>query len=291
MRFLTARAERSAKPAAPARPRRLRRWPRRTILAAGAGLLLLVLTATGWWLARSGLVAAATAATQQRFLALTAGLGLTVADVRVEGRERTSREAILEALGAARGTPILAVDPAEAKRRLEALPWVHSAAVERRLPDTIYIRLVERRPLAYWQRQGKLVLVDRDGVILPGERVEGLGNLIVLVGADAPEAGAALLDLLAGERALAPRVVAAIRVGGRRWNLHFDGNIDVALPEEDAAAAWHRLGELERSDGILERAIDLIDLRLPDRLVVRNASPVDAAKPPPKKDRPAGKTS
>ena len=82
-------------------------------------------------------------------LATTAAFGLAVADIEVEGRGMTAREDILKALGATRGTPILAVDPQRAKQLLETLPWIRSALVERRLPDMIYVRLEEAaRPLA-----------------------------------------------------------------------------------------------------------------------------------------------
>jgi cell division protein FtsQ len=288
MRFLTARAARSAKPApAAARTRRKRRWSRRTVLAASAAALAAVLAGSGWWLERSGIIAAAARSAEHAFFAWTADLGMAVTDVQVEGRERTSREAILNALGVERGTPILAVDPADAKRRLESIAWVRSASVERRLPNALYIRLVERQPLAFWQRQGKLVLVDRDGVVVPSDRLEGFGALVVLVGPDAPAAGATLIDMLAGEPELAPHVAAAVRVGGRRWNLRLDSGIDVALPEENPAAAWHHLAELERRDGLLERDIDLVDLRLADRLVVRTV-PGESGKTPPKKGHQPG---
>jgi cell division protein FtsQ len=288
MRLMTATAGRSARSApAAARTRRKRRWSRRTILAAGAAALLVLLAGTGWWLERSGVIAETARSAERAFFAWTAGWGMAVSDVEVEGRERTGREAILSALGVERGTPILAIDPADAKRRLEAIAWVRSASVERRLPDALYIRLVERQPLAFWQQHGKLVLVDRDGVVVPSDHLESFGALVVLVGADAPAAGAALLDMLAGEPALAPHVAAAVRIGGRRWNLRLDNGIDVALPEENAAAAWHRLAELERSDGILERDIELIDLRLADRLVVRTV-PAETPKTPPKKGHQPG---
>lgn len=290
MRFMTARAEKRAKPAPNPRARRSRRWSRRRIAAAAGAGLLLAASGALWWLERSGAVAAAEHAAAVRFYAFTARCGLAVEDVQVEGRARTSRQAILNALAVGRGTPILALDPVAAKRRLESLAWVRNASVERRLPDALYVRLVERQPLAFWQRDGKLVLVDRDGVVVPSDHLDRFGNLIVLVGPDAPQAGGALIDMLAGEPALAAHVAAAVRVGGRRWTLHLDDGVDVALPEEGADAAWHRLAALERSDGILERAIDRVDMRLPDRLVVHE-TPSEPAKTPPKKGRLSGRTT
>lgn len=287
MRWLSVRRDPS--PAAVTRQRRLRRWTRRSVLITVTGVGLVSLSGGGLWLQRSGAIITAREAVARFVLASTAKLGFTLANVEVEGRQRSAREAILAALDIARGTPIFAVDPAAAKRRLETLPWVRSASVERRLPDTIYIRLVERQPLALWQRQGKHVLVDRDGAVIAGERLDQFGDLVVLVGEDAPMKGAALLDMLATEPAIASQVTAAVRIGGRRWTLHLKSGIEVALPEEEPESAWHRLAQIERSDGLLERDIELVDLRLPDRLVVRTGA--DQQKPATKKSRQPGKTT
>ena len=278
MRFLKRRDE----PPAP-RQRQAQPWSRRTILLSSGAAALAALALTGFVLERTGVIARAGAAVEQRLFALTARCGLAVGNVQVEGRERASREAVLSAVAVTRGTPILAVDPADAKQRLEAVPWIRSASVERRFPDTLHIRLVERQPLAFWQRHGKLALIDRDGVVIATDRLDRFGNLIVLVGPDAPAHGAELIDMLGTEPALAAHVAAAVRVGGRRWNLHLDNNVDVALPEDDPAAAWRRLAQLERSDGLLEREIQEVDLRLPDRLVVRTAT--EPPKPKGKKGR------
>jgi len=278
MRLLKRRDE----PPAP-RQRQAQPWSRRTILLSSGAAALAALALTGFVLQRTGVTARVGAAIEQRVFAMTARCGLAVGNVQVEGRGRASREAVLSAVAVARGMPILAVDPADTKQRLEAVPWIRSASVERRFPDTLHIRLVERQPLAFWQQHGKLVLIDRDGVVIPTERLDQFGNLIVLVGPDAPAHGAELIDMLQTEPALAAHVAAAVRVGGRRWNLRLDNNVDIALPEDDPAAGWRRLAQLERSDGILEREIQEVDLRLPDRLVVRTAA--EPPKPKGKKGR------
>ena len=67
------------------------------------------------------------------------------------------------------------------------------------------------------------------------------------------------------------RVSAAVRVGGRRWNIRLDNGIDVRLPEENPALAWARLAEYERIHKVLAKDIGVLDLRLPDRLIVQKA--------------------
>ncbi len=78
--------------------------------------------------------------------------------------------------------------------------------------------------------------------------------------------------MLNGEPELRTRVSTAVRVGGRRWNLSLDGGIDVRLPEQDPGAAWAELARAQREHGVLGRDVAIIDLRLPDRLVVRTTS-------------------
>jgi len=201
----------------------------------------------------------------------SADMGLRVKSVLVEGRDRTHSDEIIELLSVERGMPILKIDPHHAKTDLEALPWVSSAAVERQLPDTIYVKIVERRPLTLWQLEGELSVIDQNGVVIPGIEARRHAGLPLIVGPGAPEHAADLISVLASEPELRDRVVAAIWVGDRRWNLQLTGSIDVRLPEGGLVEAWKQLARIEKEYGVLDRDVTLIDLRLPDRLVVRTA--------------------
>jgi cell division protein FtsQ len=224
-------------------------------------------------------------------IATTGELGLSVNNIEVQGRETTDATTIMAALEATRGTPILGVSPSRAKQQLETLPWVRSAVIERRLPDTLYVKLTERRPLAVWQHGGRQELIDREGAVIPVRDLDRFARLPTVVGDDAAPHAAKLLDMLASEPELAPRVSAAIRVGERRWNLRIDDAIDVLLPENKPQEAWTQLARLERTNGVLKRDVQIVDMRLPDRLVVRvNAAPAKEAAPA-KKSRPAGKST
>lgn len=256
------------------RPGRLRRGPShgiRIAVSVGAlGAALAIFAAAAWWW-QSGRAAEFAGELYAQALAASAAQGLVVRKVLCEGRDETDRAAILAALEVRQGQPILAFDPEAAKKRLEALSWVRTAAVERRLPDTIAVHLTERRPIALWQRNGRLLLVDEEGVVLRRDGLERFAGLPLIAGDDAPRHAPALLQMLSEEPTLEPRVTAAVRVGGRRWNLRLDNRLDVLLPEEGAEAAWRRLADLERRHGLLERDLTAVDLRVPDQLVVRLA--------------------
>lgn len=221
------------------------------------------------WLWRSGWIADSWREARVSAVSVSADIGLTVKEVLLEGRVHAPRAGVLKALGLKVGDPIMGFDPALVRDRVEALPWIQSAAVERRLPGVVLVRIVEREPIALWQRKGVLSLVGRDGVPITNQKLGRFRDLLVIVGKDAPRHAISLLVMLASEPALRKRVRAAVRVGARRWNLRFDNGIDVRLPETEAAAAWARLADLDRRHGLLGDDIDTIDLRIPDRLIVR----------------------
>jgi cell division protein FtsQ len=252
-------------------------WRSRKTIAAVAVLNVALCIAGGWWLWQSGWVLRTAEELNIRAIAESADLGFTVQEILVVGRRETSRQDLLEAVKLSRGAPILSFDLGSAKERLEALPWVREATIERMLPDTIILNLVERRPLALWQRQGRFSLIDQTGAIILDEGLDRFSELLVVVGEGAPTHASRLLEILSTQPRLMTMVKAAVWVGGRRWNVRMTGDIDVRLPEKDPAIAWARLAEYDRTHRVLERDIQVLDLRFPDRLIVR--TPAAAEKP------------
>ncbi len=236
-----------------------------------AAFVLGACAAFPFWLTHSaaGLHLQETARAQ--VLDLTARAGFRVSEISVEGRHRTPAAELLQALQVGRGDPILGVDLTATRERLELISWVKTATLERRLPGELRLLITERDPIAIWQNQGHYYLVDKDGLVV-GDQVEEFPELSLIVGEGAPDHAADLLEMLKSEPDLASRVKAAQWISGRRWNLTFDDTqtgIDVRLPEEGAADAYHDLARLEREQKLLERKVTLIDMRLPDRLVLR----------------------
>jgi cell division protein FtsQ len=277
-------------------PPRRRRRPIRPVLRRAARWSALVALAGlaygGFALSQSPNRDALLAEARERAVAATAALGMVVENIEVEGRETTDAAMIMAALAAGRGTPILAVDLWRAKAELERLPWVRSAAIERRLPDTLHVRLTERRPLALWQHEGKQRLIDRQGEVIPGADLSRFARLPLVVGDGAATRAAALIEMLGREPALAARVTAAIRVDDRRWNLRIDDSIEVLLPEANPDEAWMQLAAFERRNNLLKRDVQRVDMRLPGRLVVRvNAPPAPAKEATPAKPRSPGKNT
>ena len=233
-------------------------------------MLVLALWAGGWFVL-SGAAARTGVAMQDSFYDISAAHGFIVHDVLVEGRVNADPQVLLGLLNVDRGDPIFAFDPRAAQAQLQMDPWIESVRVERRLPGLIYVALKEREPFALWQSQGKLRLIDPKGVVITDivSEMAKFQTLPLVVGEGAQMAAYGLFTLMRAEPALMQRVEAATYVGERRWDLKLKNNIAVRLPENDLALALRRLAEAQETDRLLDKALELIDLREEGRLVVR----------------------
>jgi cell division protein FtsQ len=253
---------------------RRRQQPRWHGYAVKLGAAIVLVTGLGaglGWATKSGVVGQAWDATATGIERATVQAGLRVDEVLVAGRSETLRDDLLIALDVERGMPILSIDLLKARDRVTALPWVKAARVERRLPDTIYVEITERVPLALWQRQGVFTLIDQDGDPIHGRSVRRFGHLPIIVGDGAPERARAALVMLSAEPALARRVKALTWIGNRRWTVLLEEGISVELPENEPANAWARLASLERERGVLKADVHTVDLRVPDQLIFRTS--------------------
>lgn len=261
--------------------RRQKRLLRPAAWVAGTFLLTMLLIG----LLRSAAPAGSLVTLQERIGGLTAFAGLRVQHIEFEGRQNTPEPLLRAALGVTRGEPILGFSLDAARKRIETLSWVKQATVERQLPDTIVVNVEERRPFAVWQNNSKFVLIDRAGNVVAHQDVANFRNLPLVVGPGAPEAAAPLIDALTARPALQKFVIAAVRVGGRRWNLLMSSGANVMLPEGHEVVALDRLMQLQQGHDLLDRPLVAIDLRLPDRLVLR-PKPGDAVVPPQPQKKP-----
>ena len=267
------------------RRKEARAWYKRpALLAAIVGGVLLAGTVGIAWLTGAAGEFAAGAGRSARHATIAAGFA--VAHVKVTGREATPRDELLAAIGVSRGDPILFFDADEARAKIERISWVKTASVRRLLPDTLMIELAERVPAARWQIDGQTLLIDRDGKLLRGPDVTAFPHLKRVVGPGAADKVGELFDMLSSEPELFARVKDAVRVRGRRWDLAFDNGVVVMLPEEGADFAWRHLATLDREKDLLSKAIVAVDLRLPEKLVVKMLS--DSVPPPPAPPRKAG---
>lgn len=259
-------AKRAKKPSAFARlGERVRGWLslRKPMLLLGLGIVAFAFVAAFF---ASGKAARLVHGASDTADTLVADAGFGISEVHLAGNQRTPPETILAALGFKPGESIFGADLQSARARLMQLDWVADAEVQRRYPDAISVRLVEKLPFALWDSGQGVYVVERSGKLITNKDLDQFARLPRLTGDAAPEDAADLVDAVAAHRAITARVKMYRRVSQRRWDLILDGGVVVQLPE----AGWQKeLDTLERmivENGILERSVVEIDMRSPGHL-------------------------
>ncbi|OLF73933.1 hypothetical protein AWH62_07200 [Maricaulis sp. W15] len=195
--------------------------------------------------------------------------GFAVRAVDVTGAAGEMAHAIVLASEIHDGQSIFSVDPQEIRTRVEAMPMIRRARVARLLPNRIAIVVETREAFALWQVEGGLHVIDRDGVVIADADVMDPPALPLVVAEGANRAATEIVDALGHYPEVAGRVVGAVRVGERRWNLRLDSGADVKLPESDVMASIAILARLQAERGVLRLAAESFDLRGEGDLIVR----------------------
>lgn len=203
--------------------------------------------------------------------------GFEVKRVEVTGIDRMERLTVYAITLDQHSMAMPLVDLDKVRRQLLRYGWIEDARVSRRLPDTLVVDIVERKPAAIWQHNQKLSLVDAKGVVLEAVQLDAMPDLPLLIGKDANAQATALSQLMERAPALKPMLAAATWVGGRRWDLRFQSGETLALPE-GGDLAGKSLVRFARMDGVqrlLGRGYARFDMRDPTKFVAQ----IDRSKP------------
>lgn len=202
---------------------------------------------------------------------MTGRAGFEVKRIELTGVDRMERLTVYAIAADQHSMAMPLVDLEKVRSQLMTYGWIADARVSRRLPDTLLIDIVERKPAAIWQNAQKLTLIDATGVELEPVSIAAMPDLPLVVGTDANKQIAALDTLLEAAPALKPMLAGATWIGKRRWDLRFQSGETLALPEgaPAAAAALVKFARMDGTDRLLGRGFVRFDMRIPDKFYVR----------------------
>ena len=223
--------------------------------------------ATYWVASLAGLTTMA----HQRYAAVAADAGFEVKRVEVRGVDRMNELKIYERVLGAKNRAMPLVNVHEVRSELVDLPWVKDARVSRQLPDTLVVDVVERKPHAVLRKPDRYVLIDKDGEELEPIAKKNTKGMLVISGPGSGQQVAALSKLLDSAPALRSKVSAAEWIGNRRWNITFNTDQVLALPQgdEESAQAFIKFAQMDGRNRVLGGDLATIDMRNPGRIYAR----------------------
>jgi cell division protein FtsQ len=208
---------------------------------------------------------------------------LEVRSVDVVGASHTTREDVIDAAAIDNDANLLFVRTDEIATRVETLPWVETADVDRMLPGTVRVRVRERRPaLTLSLGAARWTIDERGRVLSAGEAAGGLPVLAgVAVGTVRPgvelktvEARAALAVWRSLDRSMKRRVVAVFAPTIERITLTLEDGMLVRYGAPERMAGKNEvlgalLPRLRREDS----AASYVDVRVPAHPAVSMSAP------------------
>jgi cell division septal protein FtsQ len=204
-----------------------------------------------------------------RHVEITGALHTTRADL-----ERVARPYI--------GMNLFTLDIARIHRDIASLAWVSRIEIEKSLPDTLRIRVVERTPAALTEDGGRMAYVDENGTAFAALSPSiGDADLPLITGARGAEL-AGCVALLRKLRAADPDLYARIsemRPLPPHGVVFFDRQLQapVYANEEGLSAKWRDLHAVARAEHFSGGEIAYADLRFRGRVVIKPLRAMPAA--------------
>jgi cell division protein FtsQ len=199
----------------------------------------------------------------------TSRIGFAVGQIKVTGHVETSEIDVLEQLNLDGATSLIGFDSEAARQRVLKMPWVATARVTKLYPDGVSVELTEKVPFAIWQRGDLLSLVEEKGGEIVSFNDEKYLELPLVIGEGANLKAHEIVAMMSAFPDLSDRVKAYAYIGGRRWDLQMKDGVTVQLPEKNTEAALETVARLEGEQALLGKDIEVVDLRIDDRMVVR----------------------
>lgn len=231
----------------------------RRILTVFANIVFVaILTLAAFWIYRSTV-------SDSRF---------AIARVDVVGSKHSSPGEMRALTSRYVGRNLFKLDLDAIQKEVSSAPWVDHVAIEKVLPSTLRLRIVERHPVAILAAADGLRYVDANGIafasLLPRD---GDPELVVIDGGD-PADLRRTVEFLERLRVTAPALYARVSqitpVIPSGYQI-FDRELatSILVDDEGSVAKWTNLYQLAATENFRSGDLDYADLRFAGRVIVK----------------------
>lgn len=136
---------------------------------------------------------------------------------------------------------IFSVNLKDLEKSILSNNWVRSCYSYISLPSTIKIIITEKKPIAMWQNNGRLSIIDKNGFVITSIISNKYSFLPLIIGDNANINASKLFQEINKSPELKKHITNYIYVGSRRWDLIIKDKILVQMPEGDFTKAYEYL--------------------------------------------------
>ncbi|HJT18335.1 MAG TPA: FtsQ-type POTRA domain-containing protein [Thermoanaerobaculia bacterium] len=194
--------------------------------------------------------------------------------VEIGGAQHTSRADLDSLIARYAGTNVFHLDIARLRHEVSSLPWVSRVEIEKKLPDTLRIVIVERTPVALASVNGNVVYVDDRGTafaqLTPAAGDPDLPLISGATGNDLARCVALLRVLHSADADLYSRVSEVTPLPPSGFAI-FDRQLRARIyaNESDLPSKWRDFYSIAAAEHFAPGEVAYADLRFDGRVVVK----------------------
>ena len=194
--------------------------------------------------------------------------GFKIKNILIIGTHNLSEDYVINIINTQNHINILNVNLHTIYNKIMQNSWVEETYVERILPDTIKIKVLEKKPIAIWQNHKGNKLITINGDVISHANINKFKNSFPIIkGEKSKENISTILKILETNKNFAKNIWSLTFINQRRWDLHFNQGLIVRLPSQDVIKAWQKIIKLQTNYNILNLRLTEIDLRNPEQIL------------------------
>ncbi|MDC1260474.1 FtsQ-type POTRA domain-containing protein [Pseudomonadota bacterium] len=188
--------------------------------------------------------------------------GFYLQNIYISGNNNLQREDILSIINDKEYKTIFDINLFKIRNNLLLNEWIETVKIERTLPSSIKIQIIEKKPVAIWQTKSGNKLITKDGGIISNANITAFKNsLPIIIGKGANKDAFLILQILKKNPDLYNHVWSLSYINKRRWNVHLNHGVIVLLPRTKIYDAWSKISFLQKKYKILDIGLTEIDIR------------------------------
>ncbi|MDA9682263.1 FtsQ-type POTRA domain-containing protein [Candidatus Pelagibacter sp.] len=191
-----------------------------------------------------------------------------ITEVKVENTKKEINDNILSNTSFLLGENIFFVNKNFLIEKFNKLDFIESISIKKKYPSIINIQTKQTNLIAFTYLDQKKYFVGQNGNFIIAKQISNKKKLPIIFGKFEPDDYIFLQKELLSQKIDLNEITRYYFHKNKRWDLYFENNILVKLPEKNIFEAI-KLYKLFKSRNGLQ-ANSTVDLRIPNRIVVKN---------------------
>lgn len=155
-------------------------------------------------------------------------------DIQITGLDKVTLEEVHDILKIYTDQNMLFINLEELRGKVKTIPRIRDVKVQRILPSTLKLDIIEDSPEAVFiDDKKKAFLMSRTGKILEEASLEDLQQYLNVSGKNSPVQFPQFADILIGFPNITKELSKIDLANGRRWNLYLKAGGQIKLPENN----------------------------------------------------------